>query len=180
MGSAGSGIGNLTEAATSGATSGLGSKIGGNAAPEELKPYAAAAGGILVPCAIQAVGAAARSVLRVPINALASYAGPATGRMNPLMDATRAQFTTDAGVPLAGTANQLQMAGDRVRAVMSDPAAVQNASSGAPAPVITADGRPAGPTTFQLKRNPGLEHGPAASCGRVSRSSFPGAGCGAE
>lgn len=148
--------GGLRQAAQTGALSGVGSQVASDVAPDDLKPAAGLVGGVVGPAVPGAVAAPVRSVARVPLNALASYAGPAVGRTNALLDTAGQQFTTDLGQPLSATRGQLDLAATRARGMMSDPAAVQNALNAAPAPVATADGRPAGPTTGQLTRDPNL------------------------
>lgn len=146
----------MAPALRTGAASGVGSQVASDVAPDDLKPAAALVGGVVGPMVPRAVAAPVRAIVGAPLNALAGYAGPAVGRTNPLLDVGGAQFTTDIGQPLAASRNQVNLAATRARGMMSDPAAVQNALSAAPPPAATVDGRPAGPTTGQLTRDPNL------------------------
>lgn len=160
-----------------GAVSGAGSQLAQDALPSDLAPGGAVLGGIVAPM-LPAVGVTGlRGAAGIVKNPLMDYVGPAlkTGR-NVLADVAPGQpftpenaFTSESGAPLRASANQARAAGDRLQGAMQDPAATQQALAAAPPMATTSDGRPAGPTTFQLTRDPGLQaaeqdaaRGPAA------------------
>ncbi len=154
----GAGVGSLVRGAALGAESGVGSQIASDIAPEGYKEVAGLVGGVAVPAGANAASRAATRIVGAPVNSLLDYGAPVVGRQNPLMDVAGQQFRTDLGAPLSASRSQANLAANKVRGLMSDPAAVQQALEAQPgaAPLATADGRQAGPTTAQLTRDPNL------------------------
>lgn len=138
-----------------GAASGGAGEAAASQVPDEYKPVAGLAGGVLgvgVPLAGIAAG---RGLAR----AAGDYVAPATGRANALLD-TAGGVVTGAdgtpinmlsGEPMAATPNQVQIAGQRLQAAASDPDAVRTALATQGPPSLNDQ-----PTTAQLTRDPGL------------------------
>jgi len=167
-------LGGMRQAAgtlATGAVSGAGSQLAQDVLPNDLAPAGAVLGGIAAPMLPAAGLAGVRGVAGMVMNPLMEYANPALGmRRNALADTALGQaFTGENGAPLRASPNQVRAAGDRLQGAMQDPAATRQALDAAPPMATTADGRPAGPTAFQLTRDPGLQtaeqdaaRGPAA------------------
>lgn len=143
------------ENALMGAASGGAGEAAASQAPDEYKPIAGLAGGVLgvgVPLAGVATG---RGLMR----AASDYVAPSLGRVNPLLDtaggviadANGAPINMLSGEPLAATSNQVQIAGRRLEAAASDPAVVRRALATQGPPALNDQ-----PTTAQLTRDPGL------------------------
>lgn len=143
------------ENALMGAASGGAGEAAASQVPDEYKPIAGLAGGVLgvgVPLAGVAAG---RGLMR----AASDYVAPSLGRVNPLLDtaggviadANGAPINMLSGEPLAATPNQIQIAGRRLQAAASDPAAVRRALATQGPPALNDQ-----PTTAQLTRDPGL------------------------
>jgi len=167
----GGGVSSAAGTAALGGLSGVGSQAASDAAPDDLKPAAGVLGGIAAPMLPAAGLAGVRGVAGMALNPLMEYASPALGmRRNALADTAPGQaFTGENGAPLRASPNQVQAAGNRLLGAMQDPVATRQALDAASPMATTQDGRPAGPTAFQLTRDPGLQtaeqdaaRGPAA------------------
>lgn len=133
-----------------GAASGGAGEAAASQVPDEYKPVAGLAGGVLGVGAPLAGIAAGRGLVR----GARDYIAPAVGRANPLLDvtdATGAPVNMLAGGPLAATPNQVKIAGRRLEATASDPEAVRAALATQGPPALNDQ-----PTTAQLTRDPGL------------------------
>ncbi len=139
-----------------GTLAGVGGQAASDAVPDDLKPAAGLLGGIIVPGAAAAGVAGLRAAVRPATNALADFRAPITGQSSPLLDQVGQPLASEGGNPLAATPGQARLAGERVTGMMSDPAAVQAALDAAPPTAATATGAPAGPTAFQVTRDPAL------------------------
>ncbi len=169
----GGGVSGTAGMASLGALSGVGSQAASDAAPDDLKPAAGVLGGVVAPMVPAAGLAGVRSAAGVLARPLLDYVSPAVGaQRNALHDAATGgqPLTSEGGSPLMASANQARAAGDRLQAMSSDPAALRQALDAAPPMATTPDGRPAGPTAFQLTRDAGLQeaerraaNGPAAA-----------------
>ncbi len=158
-GMAGMGPGGLLGAAGAlgiGALSGVGGQAASDAAPDDLKPAAGLLGGVIVPGAAAAGVAGARAIARPAINKLSEFVAPVVGKPNALLDAAGQPLTTEGGDALTATSNQARMAGERINGLVSDAPAVRSALDAAPPMAMTADGKPSGPTSFQLTRDPAM------------------------
>jgi len=167
----GGGVSGAAGTAALGGLSGVGSQAASDVAPDDLKPAAGVLGGIAAPMLPAAGLAGVRGVAGMALNPLMEYASPALGmRRNALADTAPGQaFTGENGAPLRASPNQVQAAGNRLLGAMQDPVATRQALDAASPMATTQDGRPAGPTAFQLTRDPGLQtaeqdaaRGPAA------------------
>lgn len=138
-----------------GAASGGAGEAAAAQVPDEYKPVAGLAGGVL------GVGVPLAGIagLRGAARAAKDYIAPATGRANPLLDTAGGVIADANGTPinmlsggqLAATPNQVQIAGRRLQTTASDPAAVRTALATQGPPALNDQ-----PTTAQLTRDPGL------------------------
>jgi hypothetical protein len=138
-----------------GAASGGVGEAAASQVPGDYKPVAGLAGGLAgvgVPLAGIAAG-------RGLVRAAGDFVAPAVGRVNPLLDvaggaitgADGAPLNMLSGQPLAATPNQVQIAGQRLQDMATDPEAARVALATQGPPVIADQ-----PTTAQLTRDPGL------------------------
>lgn len=138
-----------------GAASGGAGEAAAAQVPDEYKPVAGMAGGLVGVGAPLAITAGLRGAAR----AAKDYIAPATGRTNPLLDTAGGVIADANGAPinmlsgdtLAATPNQVQIAGRRLQDTASDPAAVRTALDTQGPPALNDQ-----PTTAQLTRDPGL------------------------
>ena len=85
------GLGAVARVAGEGASSGVGSQVGSDIAPDDLKGAASLIGGTVVPMAPKVMGAGVSAVTRPITNAVANAVGPIMGRVNPLIDEAGSQ-----------------------------------------------------------------------------------------
>ena len=157
-----------------GAASGVGSQLGQDLLPDDLKAAGSVLGGIALPSGIHITGGALRGGFGAVANPLLNYVAPTRGTPNVLLDvATGAPLESTAGVPVMATEQQARMAGNRIQAQATNPQMVRDVLANPPPNPIPNDQ----PTTFQMTRDPGLgmmERGisrtPAASPDFVARA----------
>ena len=132
-----------------GAGAGIGSETAASLVPDEWKPIAGMAGGLLGGAAV-AVPVAATQATRNGLIDLGQGLG--LGSRNALMDTAGQPIADAAGKPIVVTAPQAQAAGARIEAAASNPDAVRQALE---TPTVTT--LPASPaTTFQATGDTGL------------------------